>query len=96
MGKVKELQAQAKEDFKSLKEIIENHKGDFAELCEKLNGYDINKKLFFTTQFGTINALVYYDFDKRKMDVCDDVEVWDEENAEIVDKHFYPLEEEVL
>lgn len=94
MSKVKELYLQATEDFKNLKSIVENHKGTFGELCTKLEGFDIAKKLYFTVKFNSINALVYYDFSTNKIEVCDDVKVWDEENSEFLDNHFYPLEEE--
>lgn len=76
----------AKEDFKLLKEIINNHKGTFNELCEKLDGFNIQQKLFFDVNFGTIKGMVYYDFQTDKIGLCEEVDIWDE--SEIINKNY--------
>ena len=85
-----DLELQAREDYLALKNIVENHKGSIADLCIKLDGFNIQKKLFFDVNFGTIKGMVYYDFQTEKIGLCEEIDVWDE--SEIVIKN-YVIEE---
>lgn len=88
MCQIKELQLQAKADYEKLKEIVENHTGSFDELREKLDGFNIQHKLYFDVNFGSIKGLVYYDFQTNKIGLCEEVDIFDEQSCEIVSKNY--------
>lgn len=85
---MKELLMQAKEDYKNLKKVVENHTGTLEELKEKLEGFNLQQKLFFDVNFGIIKAMVYYDFQTNKIGLCEEVDICDKDSCEIVSKNY--------
>lgn len=83
----------AKSDYQELKEMVKNHKGSFNELCEKLNGFNIQQRLFFDFNYGLVQGTIYYDFQTNKINVCQEVDIWDED--EVVEKDYDMEEREV-
>ena len=90
--RMKDLLIKAKEDYKNLKEVVESHKGGLDDLYLKLDGFNIQKKLFFDVNFGTIKAMIYYDFQTEKIGLCEEVDIYDEDSCEVVSKN-YVMEE---
>lgn len=89
-----ELIFKAKEDLKELKKIVSSHNGTLEELHSKLNGFGLNRTAFFDVMFNNITATIYFNYETKKVDVCEDVKVWDEENCENVELE--ELENETL
>lgn len=86
MGKMKELLLQAKDDFKNLRNTVRNHKGSMKELMGILRGYYPRNGVFFSVQYGCIDAVIYtYN---NKFYVCEEVDIWDSQNCEIVSKGY--------
>lgn len=92
--KKEDLIFKAKEDLKALKKIVLGHNGTLEELYSKLNGFGLNKTAFFDVAFNNITATIYFNYETKKVDVCEDIKVWDEENCENVELE--DLENETL
>ena len=88
----KDLVIKAKEDLKELKRIVSSHNGTLEELYSKLSGFGLQKTAFFEVGYNNITATVYFNYDTKKISVCEDVKVWDEENCENVELEDLELE----
>lgn len=88
----KDLVIKAKEDLTELKKIVSSHNGTLEELYSKLSGFGLNKTAFFDVVFNNITATVYFNYETKKVDVCEDIKVWDEENCENVELEDLELE----
>ena len=89
MLKNPKLEKQGIEDYKELKNIVENSKLNLTELCTELNGWNLENNRF-DVNYKNICTTIYYI--NNKFEVLNTVELWDDENNYLYD-HAFKIEQ---
>lgn len=87
MSKVKDMVLEAQESFEKLSEIVSSA-STIDELATLLKGYNLQTGLYFDVKFKNIKALVYYDFQEKRIRLCDEVTIINPKNGEVIEDGF--------
>lgn len=82
MERIEQLRKQGKQDYESLKEIVNEFHGTFSNLCKKLQGFNYTTNdtpKYFDINYGVINTTIYASEEiKNSYYVSDMYDIWDD------------------
>lgn len=87
MSKVKDAVIEAQDNYQKLQDIV-NSCSTIDELATLLKGYNLKAGLYFDVNFKNIKALVYYDYQSNKISLCDEIDIINPKNGEVISEGY--------